>query len=130
MLGCVNKSDLSKKSKINENSKSQTIEIKYSGSREKTIESLRKIWDCETPLIAKKESNFNGKMSNNITIMITDYKDVESEKKELNIELTIKLMKENILNYNEFSELKIITSYTTSNGERRTSSKTIKTTEL
>jgi hypothetical protein len=103
MLGCVNKSDLSKKSKINENSKSQTIEIKYSGSREKTIESLRKIWDCETPLIAKNESNFNGKMSINITIMITDYKDVESEKKELNIELTIKLMKENILNYNEFS---------------------------
>ena len=44
--------------------------------------------------------------------------------------LTSDLIKKNILNYKEFSELKIITSYTTTDGERRTSSKTIKMTEI
>lgn len=130
VLSCVNKPDSQKKSDLAVNSELKSIEIKYSDSREKTIENLKKIWECENPLIAKSETNFNGKISNDITLMITEFKPVDSEKKERNIKLTSDLIKKDILNYKEFSELKIITSYTTSEGERRASCKAIKTTKL
>ncbi len=130
MLSCVNKTDSQKKSELVINSKTNSIEIIYSDSREKTIESLKKIWNCEFPLISKSETNFNGKISNDITIMISEFKPVTSEEKKNKIELTSDIIKKSIRNYKEFSELKIITSYTTTDGERRTSSKTIKMTEI
>tara|TARA_B100000767_G_C19530817_1_gene436490 strand:+ start:71 stop:499 length:429 start_codon:yes stop_codon:yes gene_type:complete len=129
-FSCVNKPDSKKKSDIALYSKLNPIEIKYSDSREKTIENLKLIWECKKPLIAKSETNFNGKTSNDITLMIPEFKLVDSEKKERNIKLTSDLIKKDILNYQEFSELKIITSFTTSEGEIRTSSNTKKTTEL
>ncbi|WP_452227663.1 MULTISPECIES: hypothetical protein [unclassified Lacinutrix] len=130
VLSCVNKTDSQKKSELVINSKTNSIEIIYSDSREKTIESLKKIWNCEFPLISKSETNFNGKISNDITIMISEFKPVTSEEKKNKIELTSDIIKKSIRNYKEFSELKIITSYTTTDGERRTSSKTIKMTEI
>jgi len=130
VLSCVNKTDSQKKSELVINSKTNSIEIIYSDSREKTIESLKKIWNCEFPLISKSETNFNGKISNDITIMISEFKPVTSEEKKNKIELTSDLIKKSIRNYKEFSELKIITSYTTTDGERRTSSITIKMTEI
>ena len=130
VLSCANKPDSQKKSDLTINSEVKPIEIIYSDSREKTIESLKKIWNCKFPLISKSETNFNGKISNDITLMISEFKPIDSEKKENRIKLTSDLIKKSVRNYKEFSELKIITSYTTSDGERRTSSKTIKMSEL
>ncbi len=130
VFSCVNKTDSQKKSELVINSELNSIEIIYSDSREKTIQSLEKIWNCVLPLISKSETNFNGKISNDITIMISEFKPIDSEKKKNNFELTSDLIKKNIRNYREFSELKIITSYTTSDGEGRTSSRTFKMTEL
>jgi len=130
MLSCTSKSKSSKKADLVVNSELKIIEIIYSDSREKTIENLKKIWKCKYPLIAKSETNFNGKISNDISIMISGFKPIESKEKVRNIKRTSDLIKKSILNYKKFSELKIITSYTASDGERRTSSKTIKITEL
>ncbi|MFI1742873.1 hypothetical protein [Thalassobellus sediminis] len=130
VLSCVNKTDSQKKSEIVINSKTNSIEIIYSNSREKTIENLKKIWNCEFPLISKSETNFNGKISNDITLMISEFKPISSEGKKNKIELTSDLIKKSIRNYKEFSELKIITSYTTTDGKRRTSSKTFKMNEI
>jgi hypothetical protein len=130
MLSCAKKTDSHKKSELVINSKINSIEIVYSDSREKTIEGLKKIWNCEFPLISKSETNFNGKISNDITLMISEFTPVSSEKKKNKIELTSDIIKTSIRNYKEFSELKIITSYTTKDGERRTSSNTIKMTEI
>ncbi len=129
VLSCVNKTDSQKKTEIAINSETNSIEIIYSDSREKTIESLKKIWNCEFPLISKSETNFNGKISNDITIMISEFKSIDSQERKSKIKLTSDLIKKSIQNYKEFSELKIITSYTI-DGERRTSSRTIKMTEI
>lgn len=130
MLSCVSKTDSQKKPELIINSKINSIEIIYSDSREKTIEDLKKIWNCEFPLISKSETNFNGKISNDITLLISEFETVSYEKKKNKIELTSDLIKKSIRNYKEFSELKIITSYITTDGEIRTSSKTVKMTEI
>jgi hypothetical protein len=130
LLNCESKPNNSGKFDLAINSKLKSIEIEYSESREKTIENLKKIWNCEFPLIAKSEKNYNGKITNDISLMITGIKPIENETKKKNITLTINLIKKSILNYKEFSELQIITSYTTSDGERRTSNRTIKMAEL
>ncbi|PWK16978.1 hypothetical protein [Xanthomarina spongicola] len=126
ILSCVNKTDSQKVTELAINSKTKSIEIIYTDSREKTIEGLKKIWNCEFPLISKSQINFNGKISNDITIMISDFKPIDSKQKEYKIELTSDLIKKSIRNYKMFSELKIITSYIESDGERSTSSKTLK----
>lgn len=130
ILSCVNKTDSQTKSNLAIKAELKSIEIQYSNSREKTIDELKTIWECKHPMIAKSETNFNGNISYNITIMISGFKPVDDERKETNIKLTASLIKESVLNYREFSDLKIITSYTTSDGARRTSSKTIKMTDL
>ncbi len=81
-------------------------------------------------MITKSETNFNGKISYGITIIISDFKPVDKERKDTNIKLTADLIKKHILNYKEFSELKIITGYITSGGERKISSKIIETNNL
>lgn len=130
IMSCVNKSDSQTKSDLANKTELKSIEIQYSDSREKIVNSLKKIWECKLPMIAKSETNFNGKISYDITIMISEFNSINKEKKDTNIKLTADLIKENVLNYKEFSDLKIITSYNTSDGERRISSKTIKTKDL
>jgi len=128
-LSCVNKSS-SKKPDLAINSERKVIEIEYLESREKTINNLKTIWNCKRPLISKSETNFNGEISNDITVMITGIESIDSEDKKKKIKLTYELIKKSVVNYKDFLELKIITSYTTSDGERNTSSKTIKMIEL
>ena len=124
IYSCKNKANLSK------NSKQNLIEIEYEDSKEKTIKKITEIWECKYPFIAKSEVNFNGIISNNISIMITDFKPVKNDQKKKNIILTIDLIKKDILNYRNFDKLEIITNYNSTEGERRTSNKTFIIQEL
>jgi hypothetical protein len=128
--GCVNKPNSSKNSDIVINSELKSIEIEYSESREKMVENLKKIWKCENLFIAKSEINFNGEVSNNISIMVTDLQQINSEENEIKIKLTADLIKKGVLNYKKFSELEIICNYSVLDEERRTWAKKIKTAEL
>ena len=130
VFSCVSKNDSQSNTDLDKKSDSESIEIQYSDSREKTIGSLKKIWECELPIIAKSKTTINGEISSDIHIIISEFKSVDSEKKETNINLTAQLIKESVLNYDDFSDLKIITSYTTSDGERMTSYETVKMRDL
>ncbi len=123
-LGCVN-GQSNKKKELVKNEIKQSLEIKYSESRGATISELKKIWKCKTLFISKDQTNFNGKISNEISIIISDFKITNQDLKRKNFKKTTEVIKNTVLNYNEFSELKIILSNTNSEGERKTSSKTI-----
>lgn len=130
VVSCINTTDSQKKASSASKLALESLEIQYAVSREKTIRSLKEIWGCKLPLIANSKTTFNGKIAHDITIMISDFTPVENDKKAINIQLTTELIKKNITNYKAFSYLKIITSNTSSDGERITASKVIKMTDL
>lgn len=104
----------------------ETLSLEYVESRKKTIDALETIWACENPMLSSEELDFNGEISYNILISISDFEPIDFDKKQLNIQATTELIQRNISNYRKFSKLRIITSYANKDGERNTSSTVIK----
>jgi len=126
-LSCLSNTNSSKREILTTQTESKSIEIDYIESREKTIKQLNEIWNCKSISIANTETNWNGKITNGITILINETDKVNLKKREERIKFTSELIKKNISNYKEFDEVKIHYSYTTEDGEKVNSSKTIQT---
>ena len=129
-LSCLSNTDSSKGDVLTTQSESKSIEIDYIESREKTIKQLNKIWNCKSLSIANSKTNWNGKISNGITILINETDKINLKKREGRIKSTSELIKKNISNYKEFDEVKIHYSYMTEDGEKVNSSKTLQTKDI
>ncbi|NQY28980.1 MAG: hypothetical protein HRT69_05855 [Flavobacteriaceae bacterium] len=129
-LSCLSNPDSSKKDDLTIHTELKSIEIEYTESREKIIEQLIEVWNCKSLSIASSETNWNGKISNSITILINETNKVNLKKREERIKSTSELIKKTISNYKEFHEVKILYSYTTEDGEKVNSSVTVQTKDL
>lgn len=86
-------------------------EIKYLKSKETLISELRKIWNCQSLSIAKSESNWNGKVTTSITILVNNTQEKLTKKNSEAYNQSVENIKKNIQNLNDFEKLNIYYSF-------------------
>jgi hypothetical protein len=86
-------------------------EIKYLKSKETLISELGKIWNCQSLSIAKSESNWNGKVTTSITILVNNTQEKLTKENSEAYNQSVENIKKNIQNLNDFEKLNIYYSF-------------------
>ena len=86
-------------------------EIKYLKSKETLISELRRIWSCQSLSIAKSESNWNGKVTTSITILVNNTQEKLTKENSEAFNQSVENIKKNIQNINDFEKLNIYYSF-------------------
>ena len=85
--------------------------IKYYNSKETLTSELIKIWNCQSLSIAKSESNWNGKITTSITILVNNTQEKLTKENSEAYNQSIENIKKNIQNLNDFEKLNIYFSF-------------------
>jgi hypothetical protein len=89
----------------------KNTEIKYFKSKETLTSELREIWNCQSLSIAKSESNWNGKATTSITILINNTQEKLTKENSEAFNKSVENIKKNIQNLNDFEKLNIYYSF-------------------
>ena len=89
----------------------KNTEIKYYNSKETLTSELIKIWNCQSLSIAKSESNWNGKITTSITILVNNTQEKLTKENSEAYNQSIENIKKNIQNLNDFEKLNIYFSF-------------------
>lgn len=91
-----------------------------------TVSQLSEIWQGGPVYFSKSETDFNGEITTAISIMITKVPPENIERRDEKISKTKGLVKKDIKNFKDYTELRIANGYISAEGERNTSVHTIK----
>lgn len=114
LTSCINH----QKSATEKKTTTKSNELNFLKPREVLISELKNMWDAQSVSIAKSEQNWNGKVTNSITVLINNTKKSSSEEIDKTIIPSLNLLKNDIINYKQFQKINIYYSFITKSGEQ------------
>lgn len=114
LTSCINH----QKSATETTTTTKSNELNFLKPREVLISELKNMWDAQSVSIAKSEQNWNGKVTNSITVLINNTKKSSSEEIDKTIIPSLNLLKNDIINYKQFQKINIYYSFITKSGEQ------------